>query len=60
MRLRDILETLRMIVREKNADEIFQNAVWASYSGDIARAKQGKVVPVSKEDAKKDANEGET
>ncbi|RXK41203.1 hypothetical protein M231_01608 [Tremella mesenterica] len=53
---RDILETMRMIVQEKNADELFQNAVWTSYSADPSRAKQEGVVSVSKEDAKKDAN----
>ncbi|ORY35471.1 hypothetical protein BCR39DRAFT_460742 [Naematelia encephala] len=54
---RDIIETARMIVQEKNADELFQNAVWDSYAGDPSRAKQDGVVPVSKEDAKKDANQ---
>jgi hypothetical protein len=56
---RDILETLRMIVQEKNADELFQNAVWASYAGDPSRARQDGVAPVSKEDAKKDVDQGE-
>ena len=55
---RDIIETLRMMVREKNADELFQNAVWASYAGDPSRAKQDGVVPVSKDDVKKDADQG--
>ncbi|WWC93737.1 hypothetical protein V866_000573 [Kwoniella sp. B9012] len=54
---RDIIETARAIVAEKNADELFQNAVWASYSGDASRAKQSGVVPVSKDDAKADANQ---
>lgn len=56
---RDILETLRAIVREKNDDELFQNAVWQSYAGDPSRAKQDGVVPVSKADAKKDVDQGE-
>ncbi|WVR07478.1 hypothetical protein IAU60_004520 [Kwoniella sp. DSM 27419] len=54
---RDIIETLRMIVAEKNADELFQEAVWASYAGDASRAKQSGVVPVSKDDAKADADQ---
>ncbi|WRT68357.1 uncharacterized protein IL334_005333 [Kwoniella shivajii] len=54
---RDIIETLRAIVAEKNDDELFQNAVWSSYSGDATRAKQSGVVPVSKGDAKADANQ---
>lgn len=57
---RDILETLRMMVQEKNADELFQNAVWASYAGDPSRARQDGVVPVSKDDAKKDVDQGES
>ncbi|WWC90750.1 uncharacterized protein L201_005687 [Kwoniella dendrophila CBS 6074] len=54
---RDIIETARAIVAEKNADELFQNAVWASYSGDASRAKQSGVVPVSKGDVQADANQ---
>ena len=49
---------MRMMVREKNSDELFQNAVWASYAGDPSRAKQDGVVPVTKEDAKKDVDQG--
>ncbi|KAL0249814.1 hypothetical protein I308_103116 [Cryptococcus tetragattii IND107] len=51
---RDTLETLRMIVHEKNADELFQNAVWSSYHGDVSKAKQDGVIPVSNEQAKQD------
>ncbi|WVQ82003.1 hypothetical protein IAT38_004130 [Cryptococcus sp. DSM 104549] len=54
---RDIIETLRSLVAEKNRDELFQEAVWASYSGDISRGKQEGVIPVSKENAKEDANQ---
>ncbi|WVN90208.1 uncharacterized protein L203_105444 [Cryptococcus depauperatus CBS 7841] len=53
---RDVIETLRSIVAEKNADELFQNAVWASYSGDLSRVKQEGVIPVTNEQAKEDAN----
>lgn len=56
---RDIIETARMMVVEKNADELFQNAVYSSYSGDPSRAKQQGVAPISKEDAKKDVDQGE-
>ncbi len=58
--VRDIIETLRMMVAEKNSDELFQNAVFASYAGDASRAKQGGVVPVSKDDVKSDANQGDS
>ncbi|OWT39064.1 hypothetical protein C362_03228 [Cryptococcus neoformans Bt1] len=51
---RDTLETLRMIVHEKNSDELFQNAVWSSYHGDVSKAKQDGVIPVSNEQAKQD------
>jgi hypothetical protein len=53
----DIIETLRTIVREKNADELLQNGIWNSYAGDASRAKQSGVVPISKGDAKADANQ---
>lgn len=55
---RDIIETARMMVVEKNADELFQNAVYASYSGDASRAKQDGLVPISKDEAKKDVDQG--
>lgn len=57
---RDILETLRMMVQEKNADELFQNAVYTSYAGDPSRAKQDGVAPISKNDVQKDADQGES
>jgi len=53
---RDILETLRAIVYEKNSDELFQNALWTAVKTDVSHAKQSGVVPVSKEDAKSDAD----
>jgi hypothetical protein len=57
---RDILETLRMMVKEKNADELFQNALYTSFAGDGSRAKQDGVVPISKSEAQKDADQGES
>jgi len=54
---RDIIETLRMMVAEKNSDELLQNGVWASYAGDASRAKQSGVAPVSKDDVKSDADQ---
>jgi len=54
---RDILETLRMMVQEKNADELFQNALYTSFAGDASRAKQDGVIPISKNDAQKDADQ---
>jgi len=46
-----------MIVAEKNEDELLQNGVWASYAGDGNRAKQSGVAPISKGEAKEDANQ---
>lgn len=48
---------MRAMVAEKNADELFQNAVFASYAGDASRAKQDNAIPVSKDEAKSDAQE---
>jgi len=55
---RDVIETMRMMVVEKNADELFQNAVYDSYTADPSRAKQSGVLPVGKDDAKKDVDQG--
>lgn len=54
---RDIIETARIMVREKNSDELLQNAVWSSYSGDATRGKQSGVLPVSGNDVQADANQ---
>lgn len=54
---RDILETLRAMVAEKNSDELFQNAMFSSVSADVTHAKQSGVAPVSKENAKADADQ---
>ena len=58
IRRRDILETARMMVAEKNSDELFQNAVYSSYSGDPSRAKQSGVLPIGKDKVSADANQG--
>ena len=55
---RDVIETMRMMVVEKNADELFPNAVYDSYTADPSRAKQSGVLPVGKDDAKKDVDQG--
>jgi hypothetical protein len=36
----DIIETMRLMVREKNADELFQNLVWHTRDIDISHAKK--------------------
>ena len=54
---RDLLETLRIIIAEKNADELIQNAIWASYAGDPSRAKQDGAAPITKAEASKDVDQ---
>jgi len=56
---RDIIETARLMVQQKNADEIFQNFVHHTSGADLSRGKvDGDVIPVSKEDAKQDGQQG--
>ncbi|KAI0373547.1 hypothetical protein BV20DRAFT_937833 [Pilatotrama ljubarskyi] len=52
----DILETLRRIIAEKNADEVFQNFIWHTRDVDADRAKKdpNEVVPVDRSKAKSD------
>jgi hypothetical protein len=56
---RDIIDTARKIVVEKNADELFQQFVWHTRDVDVDRAKKdpGEVVPVSQEKAKADGKQ---
>ncbi|KAH7327708.1 hypothetical protein B0J17DRAFT_680633 [Rhizoctonia solani] len=52
---RDIIDTARQMVAQKNSDELFQNFMYHTQGTDFTRAKQdGDVVPVSKSDAEKD------
>lgn len=56
---RDIIETARLIVKEKNADELFQNFIWHTRSTDIDRAKKdpNEVIPVDQQKAKNDGQQ---
>ena len=56
---RDIIETARLIVQQKNADELFQNFIWHTRDVDVGRAKKdpNEVVPVDKEKAKNDGQQ---
>jgi hypothetical protein len=60
--VRDIIETAQQMVREKNADELFQNFVWHTRDTDFDRAKKDPeaVKPVDGEKVKADGNEGES
>ena len=55
---RDIIETARLIVQQKNADELFQNFVWHTRDVDVSQAKKDPkdVVPVGKDKAKDDGD----
>lgn len=58
--VRDIIETARLMVEEKNADELFQNFVWHTRDVDVSQAKMdpADVLPVGKEKAKDDGQRG--
>lgn len=57
--VRDIIETSRQMVMEKNADELFQNFVWHTSGVDVDRAKQNPndLVPVDKSKAQADGQQ---
>ena len=56
---RDIIETARLIVKEKNADELFQNFVWHTRDTNFDKAKKdpNEVLPVDQEKAKSDGQQ---
>ncbi|EKM56742.1 uncharacterized protein PHACADRAFT_91847 [Phanerochaete carnosa HHB-10118-sp] len=56
---RDIIETARLIVKEKNADELFQNFIWHTRDTDLDKAKKdpNEVIPVDQQKAKSDAQQ---
>ena len=55
---RQVLDTMRAIVREKNADELLQNFVWHTRQTDTGRAKKdpNEVLPVGQDKVQNDAN----
>ncbi|KZT38525.1 hypothetical protein SISSUDRAFT_986068 [Sistotremastrum suecicum HHB10207 ss-3] len=55
---RDIIETARLMVKEKNADELFQNFVWHTSGTDFEKAKTNPAdhLPVDQTQAQKDAD----
>ncbi|TBU29364.1 hypothetical protein BD311DRAFT_269060 [Dichomitus squalens] len=56
---RDIIETARLMVQQKNADELFQNFIWHTRDVDVDQAKKdpNEVIPVDKEKAKGDGRQ---
>lgn len=55
---RQVIDTMRAIVREKNADELLQNFVWHTRQTDTERAKKdpNEVLPVGQDKAQNDAS----
>ena len=60
--VRDIIETARKIVLEKNADELFQNFLWHTRAIDVSGAKQNpdEINPVNADKARRDGQEAVT
>jgi hypothetical protein len=58
--VRDIIETARLMVQEKNAHELFQNFLWHMRDIDISQAKKdpGAVLTVDMSKAKDDGETG--
>ena len=57
---RDIIDTARLIVQEKNADELFQNFMWRTDSVDLTNARKdpNQVLPVDKSKVQDDSRQG--
>lgn len=57
---RDVIETARVIVRNKNSDELFQNFMWNTNSVDLSGARKGpnEVLPVEKSKVEDDRRQG--
>ncbi|GBE81549.1 hypothetical protein SCP_0312780 [Sparassis crispa] len=56
---REVINTLRQIIEEKNADEVLQNFVWHTRDVDADRAKKdpNEVLPVGQDKARSDAQQ---
>jgi Family of unknown function (DUF5923) len=57
---RDIIETARIIVQEKNSDELFQSFLWNTSNVDLSSAKNGpnQVLPIEKSKVQDDRRQG--
>ena len=56
---RDIINTARLIVQEKNADELFQNFIWHTRGIDADRLKPGGLTEKPPADSQKAQTDGE-
>jgi hypothetical protein len=56
---RDIIETARLIVKEKNQDELFQNFIWHTRDTNLDRAKKdpNEVLPVDQQKVRSDGQQ---
>lgn len=56
----DIIETARLMVQEKNADELFQNFVWHTRGVEASNFKKdpSELVPVDQDKARGDSDQG--
>ncbi|KAI0765239.1 hypothetical protein C8Q74DRAFT_1039176 [Fomes fomentarius] len=56
---RDIIETARLMVQQKNADELFQNFIWHTRDISVDQAKKdpNEVIPADKEKRKSDGQQ---
>jgi hypothetical protein len=59
---RDIVESARLMVDQKNADELFQNFVWHTRDVDLDKAKKDPhdVLPVDSQKARDDGRVGKS
>lgn len=57
---RDVIETARLMVEKKNADELFQTFLWHTRNVDFDKAKKdpSEVLPVDKEKSTQDSQQG--
>ncbi|KAI0057660.1 hypothetical protein BV25DRAFT_1970625 [Artomyces pyxidatus] len=56
---RDIIETARLMVKDKNADELFQNFMWHTRNVDVSQAKKdpSEIAPVDKQKVQEDGQQ---
>lgn len=58
--VRDVIETARVMVQRKNADELFQNFMWSTRQVDLSHAKKdpNEVLPVDGAKVNQDKEQG--
>ena len=58
--VRDVIETARVMVQRKNADELFQNFMWSTRQVDLSHAKKdpNEVLPVDGQKVNQDKEQG--